>query len=746
MSGDTFTAHRHLIFKKVLAGQGNYDYYQREPISVRTCERHYSHSRKEGQAAILFSMTNDSPITDVKGVGPELAKKLAILGITTIGDLLATFPRRYDDYSVVTPIRHIKPGAVSIEAVIKQVSGRYVRRGLHITEAVASDETDSVRLVWFNQSYRATSIKPGQSYYISGTYELSYQRFAVMNPSIELVSDFPINTARIVPVYRETKGLSSVQIRRLLREIVPLMRNQTETLPAWLIEKETLVSRAEALEAMHFPKDADALAAAKRRLGFEEVFALTLASLLNKYELMIDEALAVPFDEKLAQQFVGHLPFKLTDDQRKVIWQTYQDMQRTQPMNRLVEGDVGSGKTVVAAMAAIMAMAAGYQVALMAPTELLARQHAETIHALFEPLGLHAKVALLVGGMSAAQKKMAHEHIASGAAQCIVGTQALIQDKVAMDKLGLVIIDEQHRFGVEQRKKLMAKAGHMPHLLSLTATPIPRSLALTLYGELDVSVIAQKPSGRKPVVTKICSPNSRPQLYVEIDKELAAGRQLFVVCPLITEVTVEQTARGKNTKSDGATGIGAEKMYERLSTHDFKHRRVGLLHGKMKPADKQKVMQEFVRHELDVLVSTTVIEVGVDVPAASVMLIEGADRFGLAQLHQLRGRVGRGKDAGFCYLMMSGSNTAPKRLQFLERSHDGFKLAEFDLVERGPGAIYGTMQHGQLDLRVAKLTDIRLIAAARAAAQNYIDRGEDLLQYPVLHHTVSRLRSVTHLN
>jgi len=283
--------------------------------------------------------------------------------------------------------------------------------------------------------------------------------------------------------------------------------------------------------------------------------------------------------------------------------------------------------------------------------------------------------------------------------------------------------------------------------LSLTATPIPRSLALTLYGELDVSVIAQKPSGRKPVATKICSPNSRPQLYAEIDKELAAGRQLFVVCPLITEATDEQSGAGKNPKSVGsAGGVGVEKMYERLSKHEFKHRRIGLLHGKMKPADKQKVMQQFAGHELDVLVSTTVIEVGVDVPGASVMLIEAADRFGLAQLHQLRGRVGRGKDAGFCYLMMSSSNAPPKRLQFLERSHDGFKLAEFDLAERGPGAIYGTMQHGQLDLRVAKLTDIQLIAAARGAAQTYIDRGEDLLQYPVLHHTVSRLRSVTHLN
>lgn len=672
-------------------------------------------------------------ITTVRGVGDRVAKKFATLGIATVGDLIENYPRRYDDFSQMSPISRLKPGTVSIQAVIKQAKGRYVRRGMHITEAVASDDTDSVRLVWFNQPYRETSLKAGQSYFISGQYELSHQRFAIMNPSIELASDFPVHTARIVPIYRETKGLSSVQIRRALGELLPVIRSQPETLPAWIVKEQKLMPRAAALEAMHFPKDTKQLAQAKKRLGFEEVFELSLASLLNKYELLLDKAVSIPFQEALAKEFVGKLPFTLTDAQRKVVWRIYQDMQKSTPMNRLVEGDVGSGKTVVATMAALMAIAKNYQVAFMAPTELLARQHADTIYQLLASVRQEHTVALLVGGMKAKQKAAAHEHIASGEAQFIIGTHALIQEKVDMQRLGLVIIDEQHRFGVAQRKQLMAKAGHMPHLLSLTATPIPRSLALTLYGELDVSILDTKPVGRLPIKTAICSPNSRATLYQEIKKQLQEGRQMFVVCPLISESTA--------TKA-----LSAEKVFAQLSKVDFKEWRVGLLHGKMKAEDKNSIMEQFVSHKLDILVSTTVIEVGVDVPNASVMLIESADRFGLAQIHQLRGRVGRGAHAGYCYLMMSDSKAPSKRLRALERTNDGFRLAELDLELRGPGAIYGTFQHGALDLRVATLTDTPLIAAARNAAQKCIEHADDLLQYPQLYEHVTRLRAVTNLN
>jgi len=734
-------------------------------------------------------MTLDSPVTDVKGVGGEVAKKLAVLGVKTIRQLIDYYPRRYDDYSQVQQINQIKPGAVTIKASVKQVVGRYARRGLHITEAVASDATGSVRLIWFNQPYRAASLKIDQEYYISGDFGLRHQRLSILNPSIELVSNFPVNTARIVPIYRETKGLKSGQIRKAMREVMPLIKSLPETLPEWIVQGQSLLGRAEAVEQIHFPSSPEDLLAARKRLGFEEVFELVLAALLNKHELLQEHAVGIPFNEKLARSFVSHLPFTLTDDQKRVIWQAYQDIQKTQPMNRLIEGDVGSGKTVVAAMVALMAVAPhhtcpngseqqaaasdnsstpslvlkgttrqmseppattarrssghcpkcgevleeGFQVALMAPTELLARQHAQTIYKLLEPLGLADKVGLLVGGLKPAQKKEAQKRIASGDIRFMVGTNALIQEKVDMHKLGLVIIDEQHRFGVEQRKKLQAKAGHMPHVLSMTATPIPRSLALTLYGELDISVISTKPAGRKKIITKTVPLVGRERLYQDIDAQLEMGRQAFVVCPLITE-------------SDFMPSKSVEKVYMELSKGPFKHRRLGLLHGRMKPAEKDAVMQAFINQDIDVLVSTTVIEVGVDVPNATVMMIENAERFGLAQIHQLRGRVGRSEHQGYCYLLL-GDNQAPTaRLRALEQSSDGFKLAEYDLELRGPGAIYGTMQHGQLDLRIAKLTDTKLIAAARANAQEFIDRKENLLNYQELHERVRHNRAVTNLN
>jgi ATP-dependent DNA helicase RecG len=694
--------------------------------------------------------TIKDPIDSLKGVGPSLASKFAVLGIRTLADLIDYYPRRYDDYSTVTPIVKLKPGAVTIRAVVKQAKGRYVRRGMHVTEAVASDETSSVRMVWFNQPYRAAALKPGAEYFISGNFELNHQRLSIMNPSVELVSDFPTQTARILAVYRETKGLKSNQIRSAVKQVLPVIDGLEETLPQWLVEAGKFMGRAEAIRTMHVPDSAEALEAARRRLGFEEVFVLTLAALRNKYQLNIEQAPQVLFDESVAKDFVSHLPFKLTDAQRKVCWQIFTDMGKTRPMNRLVEGDVGSGKTVVAAMAAVMVLHGGHQVAFMAPTELLARQHADTIYKLMQPLGYESQVGLLVGGLSAVQKRRMHGHIADGTVRFIVGTHALIQDKVDMSKLELVIIDEQHRFGVDQRRKLQIKAGHMPHVLSLTATPIPRSLALTLYGELDISVIDVKPAGRSPVITQIVSPNSRAQLNAKLETELAAGRQIFVVCPLISAQDTDvyggeaEVAGGVTVQADARRS--AEEVFKQLSEKDFKHRRVGLLHGKMKPEEKNAVMQRFVAHELDILVSTTVIEVGVDVPNASVMLIENAERFGLAQIHQLRGRVGRGGHQGYCYLMTADSKSPSRRLRALESSSDGFKLAELDLEIRGPGAIYGTMQHGDLDLRIATLTDVRLIAEARSAAQKFIDRGEDLIQYPYLSKQVTRLSAVTNLN
>lgn len=678
-------------------------------------------------------MTVSSPITELKGIGPALAQKFAVVGIKTIADLIDYYPRRYEDYSQLTKISDLQPGPVSVEAIIEQASGRYVRRGMHITEAIATDDSGSVRLVWFNQPYRLTGLRSGQSYYISGNYELKQRRFSLQNPSIEMVSDLPANTARILAIYRETKGLSSRQIRAAMIQVLPLLKVLTETLPADLIMKQKLISRAEALTALHLPESNKKLELARRRLGFEEVFQLSMASLLNKRENQSELALAIPFEEKLAKRFVGSLPFKLTDAQRRTIWQIYIDLQKYEPMNRLVEGDVGSGKTVVAAMAALMAIAQGWQVAFMAPTELLARQHAETIYKLMKPMGLEDNVGLLVGSLKPKQKEQARAAIANGQIRFLIGTQALIQESVDMHKLAFIVIDEQHRFGVEQRKTLMAKAGHMPHVLSLTATPIPRSLALTLYGEMDVSILGDKPAGRKLIVTEIVSPNSRAQVYKHIDQEINKGRQMFVVCPLIADSTVLQLN-------------SAETIYKELSAKAFKHRTIGLLHGRLKSDEKQAIMERFINRELDILVSTTVIEVGVDVPNASIMMIESAERFGLAQLHQLRGRVGRSEDQGYCYLMTSDSKAPGRRLRALESSNDGFRLAELDLEIRGPGAIYGTSQHGQLDLRIAKLSDIKLIASARHSAQELLDSGQNLLHYKQLMTHVTRLRAVTNLN
>lgn len=674
-----------------------------------------------------------TPINEIKGVGEAVAAKLQTLGLNTKEDLIWNFPRKYEDYSQITPTTKLKPGQVTIKARINQVKGRYVRRGMHITEAVASDEVGSVRLVWFNQPYRANAIKSNQKYFISGNYELSRGRFAIMNPGAELASNFQVNTARIIPIYRETKGLKSAVIRKIMVGLVDEIRQIDEGLPQSVIKEQELISRAEALLGIHFPTTIDDISHAKKRLAFEEVFTLVLTSLLNKQENMRARAPKIPFDENLAKQFVAKLPYKLTNAQRKVIWQIYKDLEKDIPANRLVEGDVGSGKTVVAAMASLMVLAQGRQVALMAPTEILARQHAATLTEMLESLGMSDQIVVLLGSMKPAQKKNAHQSIKSGKAGLLIGTHALISEKVDIKNLGLAIIDEQHRFGVEQRKELLKKAGHVPHLISMTATPIPRSLALTVYGELDVSVIDEMPPGRRPPITEIITPSSKTRLYQKIDKELESGRQMFVVCPLISE-------------SDNLNFLSAEEIYKELSKKVYKHRRVGLIHGKLKTAEKEAIMADFAEGKLDVLVSTTVIEVGVNVPNATIMLIEGAERFGLAQIHQLRGRIGRGEHQGYCYLLLSDSKQPPQRLKALEHTTDGFRLAELDLELRGPGAIYGSTQHGELDLRLANITDTKFIAMARASAQKFLDSGEKLDDYPWLKHEVHKNRLITTLN
>ncbi len=672
-------------------------------------------------------------LTVLNGIASLQAKRFEELGIYSLADLINYYPRRYDDYSEVSLVKDLKPGPVSLKVKITNLTGRYAKtRGLHISEAIASDASGSVKIVWFNQPFRLKSFKSNKTYYLSGSYELKNNHFSIINPATELVSDLPVNTARILAIYPESKNIDSRLIRKLMLQLSPLIDQIPESLPGFIIKDQKLISLSQALKLLHMPDSRSNLEAAKRRLGFEEVFNFALASLISKQINQAEKSISIKFSEDLAKAFIASLPFKLTDSQRLAVWRIYLDMQSPTPMNRLVEGDVGSGKTVVAVMAALMVLKANKQVALMAPTELLARQHAETIYNLLKPVGLESKLSLLVGSLKSSQKQIAYKFIKNNQASFIVGTHALIQEKVDIKNLALVIVDEQHRFGVKQRTALIAKAGHMPHVLSLSATPIPRSLALTLYGELDITRLKQKPSNRLPVDTTIIYPSQVAELYTHVDQEIKAGRQVFIVCPAIHEAE-------HGLKS-------ATQVYEELSRGVFRHRRLGLLHGQLKTDIKQQVMKDFVYKKLDILVATTVIEVGVDVPNASLMIVFSPERFGLAQLHQLRGRIGRGDYSGHFYMIVESDKSSLKRLRALERSSDGFDLAELDLKLRGPGAIYGTYQHGALDLRIANLNDRQLISEAVNGAHMFIDQKEALDNYPVLKQKINQLRAVTNLN
>lgn len=670
-------------------------------------------------------------IESIRGVGDKVSKLYKRLHIETVENLIYHFPRRFEDYSNVSTIMDLSPGPITLKVQVKSVTGRYVRRGLHITEGLVSDDTGSIKLTWFNQPYRVKALKKKVWYFVSGEYAFQKDRYSITNPSMELASSFTKNTARIVPIYPETKGLKSHQIRKHVAELLPLIRSLEESIPPMIMDEQQLISHAQAVEWIHFPNSEVEITTAKKRLGFEELYEISLASALNRQDVMQNKGPQIQIDEELAMRYVAGLSFKLTDAQRKTAWKILKDMSTSKPMNRLLEGDVGSGKSVVAGMAAVMAVASGYQVAYMAPTEILARQQYEELGRLLSTFGV--KPELVIGAMKPTFKKEVFSRSESGESNFIVGTHALIQDEPVFQNLGLVIVDEQHRFGVKQREKLMGKARTLPHVLTMTATPIPRSLALTLYGELDISVIDQLPAGRQPVVTKIVSPSQRQEVYAQMEQQLSAGRQGYVICPLVDE-------------SDKLGVKSVNEEFKRLDTGPFKHRNIALLHGKLKSQEKEAVMNDFTAGKYDLLVATTVIEVGVNVPNATVMLVEGAERFGLAQLHQLRGRIRRSQHQPFCYLMPSTVQRPSQRLRAMESTDDGFKLAELDLELRGPGQIYGVAQSGVLDLRMASLSDVKLIAAARAAAKQSVDKQIDLAKYPRLCSRVNKLRKITTLN
>ena len=670
-------------------------------------------------------------LDQIKGVGPKTAEQLARAGLRTVGDLLLFLPRKHEDFTNVSRIADLSPGKVTIRAHCESITTRPVRRGLRLTTAVLADDTGKLNAVWFNQPYRTQQLGgSSDEFYFSGEFEYNYGKYQLTNPSAEVAKEMPVQADRLLPAYHAVHGLKSQVVRKVLEELRPLMSVLPETLPESIITREGLMPRAQAVSTMHFPKTLEDVTKARERLAFEELFELLLASQLNKQENQKLAGYHIPFEVEVVKQFVAQLPFALTGAQKRAAWDILQDFEKATPMNRLLQGDVGSGKTVVAGLAARQAASHGYQTALMAPTEILATQHAETLDSLLAPFGV--KVGLLTSSVKGKARTTLYEQIASGEVDVVVGTHALIQEKVAFHNLGFVVIDEQHRYGVDQRQKLLNKSGILPHLLAMTATPIPRSLALTVYGELDVSVLNERPANRLPIKTQIVSPVSAAKIYDAVDKEITAGRQAYVICSLIEE-----------NPDNEVKSVQAE--YKRLKNSVFGHRSIGLLHGKMKPAEKDEVMQDFKNKKYDILVSTTVVEVGVDVPNATCILIENADRFGLAQLHQLRGRVGRSGYQSYCYLMMSGNNKPSERLREVEKSDDGFYLAEVDMQLRGPGEIYGRMQSGALNLQIATLADTKLIAQAQQTAKWFVE-SEDITRYAGLTDRVRYYQRLTTLN
>lgn len=672
------------------------------------------------------------PVSELAGVGEKNHDSLKRAGIETVGDLIGYLPRNYDDYSVRNSIDKLQPGQVTIVAECESIETKQVRRGLRVTSAVLSDGSGKLRAVWFNQPYRASQIQGKGRFLFSGLFEFSYNRYQLTNPSVEQYKDQGLEDGqKIIPVYRSIKNLRQQTLRKLIASLRPTITMLPETLPEAILKRQQLMSRAEAYMAMHFPGSQSEIDQARQRLAFEELFEVMLASQLNKQENSRLTGYKIAFNQEAVQQFVKGLPFALTNAQRRAAWQIIQDFESPTPMNRLLQGDVGAGKTVVAGLAARQAADAGYQTAFMAPTEILANQHAETLIKLLKPFDL--EVALLTAAVKGKARSQLLERIKSGQVDVVVGTHALIQKTVNFHSLGFVVIDEQHRFGVKQRQSLLDKSRHMPHLLAMTATPIPRSLALTVYGELDVSIIDELPKGRKQIETKLFAPTSAEKLYSLADQELEAGHQAYIICSLIDD----------NPDNDLKS---VEAEYRKLKSTIFRHRRVGLLHGKLSALEKEAVMRQFASGQLDILISTTVVEVGVDVPNATVMIIENADRFGLSQLHQLRGRVGRGPDQSYCYLVMSDNSKPSQRLREIEKSNDGFYLAEVDLELRGPGEIYGRAQHGALNFKIARLSDTKLIARVQSEVEHFIKSKQNLLQYKQLAEQVYNYQRLTTLN
>lgn len=711
-------------------------------------------------------MDMSAEVTDIDGVGKQTADFLKKYGIYTVRDFLYFLPRDYENFQSTVKICDLKPGKVIVRGKISELSTKSTRRrGFRLTYGKISDDTGSIRAIWFNQPYREKQFDPEREYYFTGMYDFKNGTYQLTSPSAVLVEGAKNSKksknlaeqaeADLQPIYRAKGSMKSVKFHQIFDKNRARFALIPDLLPGAFLNDNLKVdhpsfvrpgARAEALFKMHFPETPEDVTEAKRYLSYEEVFEMLLAANMAKQENSKLRAERIPFIEENTKKLISSLPFTLTDAQRKATWEILQDLEKDVPMNRLLQGDVGSGKTIVAAIAAYQAICSGFQVALLAPTAILAVQHAESLRAVLEPLGV--RIALL--NSATKQKDRLKREIEQGKYDLIIGTHAIITDDVNFHSLAFCIIDEQHRFGVNQRQKLLAKAAHnrinleenesspsSPHLLSMTATPIPRSLQLTVFGDLDCSIIDQLPSGRQPIETRIITETEQKEVvYPHVISEVDQGHQVYWICRTIED-------------SPSAESASVKKQCKRLQ-NVFPNMSIEFLHGRMKPAEKDEIMERFAEGKIDILVSTTVVEVGVNVPNATLMVIMNSEDYGLAQLHQLRGRVGRGVSASTCYLMIGAEMKPTKRLKAMEQSTDGFYLAEMDLKIRGPGEIYGSLQHGELNLQIANLADTGTISLAarqaKAVAKEFNQNPEIMLQYKELSKGIIRYQQLTTLN
>lgn len=680
-------------------------------------------------------MSLDLPVATLKGVNLRIAARFAKLGVVTIRDLLYFFPRHHIDYSRRSRIADLEPGVKqTIVAEVWRASETKSRRGMRSTEAIVGDETGTVKVIWFNQPYLAKRLSTGTRIALSGEVSIFRDQKVFQSPEYEFLQPRDlIHTGRLVPVYPLTQGLYLRQVRQVVKDALDLYLPHIEDfLPEGVKAGAGLMGLAEAIYQAHYPDNELSKDAARRRLAFDELFLIQLSMLSRKRGWReAGQGISLNAKPECLVRFLNSLPFQLTSAQRRVLDEILSDLAQDKPMSRLLQGEVGSGKTVVATAAMLLAVASDCQVALMAPTEILAEQHFGNICRLLGDHNAGSRFKIVVGlltGGSRAKGKL-YQRIAAGEIDILIGTHALIQKKVEFHRLGLVVVDEQHRFGVMQRAELRQK-GTSPHMLVMSATPIPRTLALTLYGDLDISLIDELPPGRREIKTRWLSPQQRQNGYEFVRKQIARGRQAFIICPLIEE-------------SENIEARAATTEYERLSQEVFPDLRLGLLHGRMSSSEKEDVMRHFRAGEIDILVSTSVVEVGIDVPNVTVMLVEGAERFGLAQLHQFRGRVWRSSHQSYCLLLSENPSVeGAKRLKLMEETHDGFRLAEEDLRLRGPGEFFGTRQSGLPDLKMAQLSDVGLLELARSEAIRLFESDPQLEkpEHQSLSCAVARLR------